>query len=173
MQNFTPNFLSNSKPVLTGQDYATPTITLPIDNFFEEPSIDEIEQLTYQKINALRSKSLKWNPKMGALARNHSEDMVARNFFDHVNPSGQDVADRASKAGISYAIIGENISQIPTGNVVGCGGVYTVEEIAQCAVDGWGDSPGHYANIMEKQFSETGVGVAQKDSAYYFTQVFR
>lgn len=144
-----------------------------IQESFKEPSIDEIEQLTYQKINQLRGRQLKWNSKLGKIAREHSEDMVTRNFFDHENPSGLNIEDRAMKAGISYAIIGENISQMPTGNVEGCGSVYTAEEIATCAVDGWRNSPGHYANIMERRFSETGVGVAKSGSIYYLTQDFR
>jgi uncharacterized protein YkwD len=69
--------------------------------------------------------------------------------------------------------IGENISQIPTGSVVGCGSVRTDEDIANCAVQGWKESPGHYANMINTQYSEIGVGVGESGGTFYLTQDFR
>lgn len=148
----------------------------------KEPDISTIEQLTFQKVNAIRGSNLKWNSQLASIARSHSEDMASRNFFDHDNPDGDGPTERAKKAGIQTEIdkgayiavgIGENISMVPTGNVIGCGSVYTEEEIADCAAEGWRDSPGHYANIIDREYTETGMGVGVSGSTYYLTQTFR
>ena len=58
-------------------------------------------------------------------------------------------------------------------NVSSCGDTRRAEAIAECVVEGWKNSPGHYANMIG-DFVELGVGVAfTKDSVAYFTQVFR
>ena len=46
---------------------------------------------------------------------------------------------------------------------------------AETAVQGWLDSPGHCATLMEPRFTETGVAFALapgKNPAVYWTQVF-
>ena len=70
--------------------------------------------------------------------------------------------------------IAENIGQVPWfENVNGCGDTRSAEVISDCVVEGWRNSPGHYANMIG-DFEELGVGVAfTKDSIAYFTQVFR
>ncbi len=45
-----------------------------------------------------------------SLAQNHSNDMLARNFFGHVNPSGLGPQERAQRANLTYGI-GENAAK--------------------------------------------------------------
>jgi uncharacterized protein YkwD len=41
------------------------------------------------------------------------------------------------------------------------------------AVEGWMSSPGHRANILSEEYSESGIGIAiDGRGAVYFTQVF-
>ncbi len=95
------------------------------------------------------------------VARAHSQDMVARDFFAHDNPDGQTPFDRMRAAGVTYTSAAENIAWNDFPNP------------ADVAVDGWMDSPGHHANIMTSGFGRTGMGVARNTAgAYYFTQVF-
>jgi uncharacterized protein YkwD len=95
------------------------------------------------------------------VARVHSEDMVARDFFNHDNPDGESPFDRAAEAGIVYRRYGENIAWNNFSNPV------------NTAVTGWMNSPGHRANIMDASFTHTGMGVAHDGAGgYYFTQVF-
>ncbi len=96
-----------------------------------------------------------------AAARCHSQDMGRRNFFDHVNPTGEDPFDRIAEEGYTAMPQGENIAA----------GQGSPREV----VDGWMDSPGHCVNIMEGGFQAIGVGFADVPrGAYrtYWTQTF-
>ena len=44
-------------------------------------------------------------------ARRHSRDMDARQFFDHVNPDGEDPEDRIRRAGYEFGVVGESIAR--------------------------------------------------------------
>jgi len=96
------------------------------------------------------------------VARAHSQDMVRRMFFDHVNPDGLNPADRVQAAGIPYTSVGENIAWN-----------YGYADPGQTAVDWWMNSSGHRANILNGGYTHSGVGVAQRlDGAWFFTQLF-
>jgi uncharacterized protein YkwD len=97
---------------------------------------------------------LDWNGDVGAVAQAHSEDMVARDYFDHVNPDGDSPFDRLRDAGISYSAAAENIA-------------YGYSS-ADAVLAGWLASPGHRANIENCSLTEHGVGL--RDS--YWTHVF-
>lgn len=161
-------------------------ITFPTSTYEPSANIDlsisKIEQIIFERTNQLRSTSLNWSNGLVDLARNHSQDMIIRHFFEHTNPDGDGPTERAKKAGIdteiqrggyTYIGIGENISETPTGDVIGCGNVYTEEQIANCAMEGWINSPGHHANLVNTDYTEIGVGVASDGSTYYLTQDFR
>ncbi len=49
---------------------------------------------------------------------------------------------------------------------------YTDEEVVSAAVEGWMNSPGHRANILNKQYNQTGVGIAKIGDYFIITQVF-
>ena len=124
-----------------------------------------MEDNAHTDINTERtSRSLSALPMTEALrlvARAHSEDMAARDFFAHTNPDGDDPFERMGNANISFQTAGENIFWNNFPDPVGT------------AVDGWMKSDGHRANILEEGFTHTGMGVAGDPVAgYYFTQVF-
>lgn len=127
--------------------------------------------------------ALAWDASLAAIARAHSTDMAEHAFFSHTNPAGQDPTARAVAAGYSvrrdlgglrYSIgIGENISKMPTGNVVGHGYVSNdPESIARATVQAWMDSPGHRENILNAQYARIGIGVAYDGTYYLGTQDF-
>lgn len=102
------------------------------------------------------------NETLREVARAHSQDMIDRNFFDHVNPDGDHVGDRLADAGVTYAMAGENIAWNQG-----------FADPVAVSVEGWMNSPGHRANILRSEFTHTGIGIAvTSDDAYYFTQVF-
>jgi uncharacterized protein YkwD len=85
--------------------------------------------------------------------------MVRRGFFAHENPDGKQVWDRAVAAGYAYRKVAENIAA----------GQRTAEEV----VRGWMESPGHRANILDRDLTQIGVGRAEGGSYdVYWTQVF-
>ncbi|MCP9491221.1 MAG: CAP domain-containing protein [Solirubrobacteraceae bacterium MAG38_C4-C5] len=83
--------------------------------------------------------------RLTAAAQGHAEDEVRRGFFDHTNPDGCDPSCRAAAAGYP-AGAGENI--------------YSGPETAAEAVDGWMESTGHRANILEPGYRTIGAGGA-------------
>jgi uncharacterized protein YkwD len=130
------------------------------------------------KTNAIRRANgltdLTQNDEMDQLAVLHSENMITFNFFDHVDHENKSPSNRADDLNFAWSRIAENIGKVPWfQNVTSCGDTRSVEAISECVVEGWKNSPGHYANMIG-DFEELGVGVAfTKDSIAYFTQVFR
>jgi len=151
--------------------------------------ITQTEQAIFKYTNEERIAQgvspLKIDNKLSDIARMHSEDMVTNNFFDHINLKGEDSTARAQRVGYnvtkplggeSYQIgIGENIGQMPTGNVEGMGYISNnSDSIARAQVDSWMNSPGHRANILDPQYNVIGVGVAYDGHLYYIsTQDFK
>jgi uncharacterized protein YkwD len=81
--------------------------------------------------------------RLGAAARGHSADMVARGFFSHTSPDGGTPSDRARAAGYPGGA-GENIAASGRGTAIS---VFAA----------WRGSPGHNANILGSYVS-TGIG---------------
>ncbi|MFD8013761.1 CAP domain-containing protein [Streptomyces sp. NPDC058955] len=112
-------------------------------------------------VNAERAKAgcgpLTANATLTSAAQGHSDDMAARDFFDHTNPDGDGPGERVTAAGYPWTTYGENIAK----------GQTTPEQV----MDAWMNSPGHRANILNCDFKEIGVGI-HTDGGPYWTQVF-
>ncbi|MGW3666508.1 sigma-70 family RNA polymerase sigma factor [Streptomyces sp. NPDC005141] len=88
----------------------------------------------------------------------HSEDMAARDFFDHSNPDGADPGDRITAAGYRWSTYGENIAM--------------GQQTPQAVMESWMNSPGHRANILNCSFKNIGVGVHKGSGGPWWTQDF-
>lgn len=75
-------------------------------------------------------------------------DMFAKQYFEHVSPTGVGPAELAKAVGYSYVIVGENLA---LGDFAGDFGVVTA----------WMNSPGHRANILNTHYQEIGVAVGK------------
>jgi len=118
--------------------------------------------------------------KIRQIARSHSEDMAARDYYAHTSPEGLGATDRGWKAGYncrkdygSYYTEGlaENIHALwlKTGTVT----VWrTLEGLAQRAVKDWMESKEHVRNILKASFDRTGVGATLGNGKVFFTQNF-
>jgi len=159
------------------------SITTATDNADLNSEIDSslqqiITQKIFEKTNAIRTSrglsELTQNDDMDQLAQLHSNNMVEHNFYDHVDHQGKSPSQRADDLNFEWRRIAENIAQVPWHeNVLKCGNTRSAESISECVVEGWRNSPGHYANMIG-EFDQLGVGVAfTNDSIAYFTQVFR
>lgn len=128
---------------------------------------------------------LKLNKKLTEIARSHSLDMAKRNYTSHITPEGLDPNKRAEKSGFSIIKktkngirkgIGENIYE--TQAIMETDGVikYYLEDIdvvVKKAIDGWLKSEGHRKNILNPDYTQTGIGVAiSKDKKIKITQIF-
>ncbi len=109
-------------------------------------------------INAERSANsipaLTHSLDLSYVAQLHAEDMVARNFLEHINPDGHDHFWRVTNAGIAYIGLGENVSA----------GFFN----AKSAHDAFMLSPAHRDNILRMEAQEVGVGLTYGTSANDF-----
>ena len=78
--------------------------------------------------------------------------------FSHTRPDGRDCFTAFDENGVDYMAAGENIAMGYTD--------------AQDVMDGWMNSPGHRANILDPDFNHIGVGYYVVDGYAYWVQVF-
>ncbi|MFF1909335.1 CAP domain-containing protein [Kitasatospora sp. NPDC058218] len=98
------------------------------------------------------------DPRLAAAAQGHSEDMAARNYFDHASPEGRHADYRIEATGYRWSSWGENIAR--------------GQKDPAAVMDAWMNSPGHRANILNCSFKEIGVGVKTGSGGPWWTQVF-
>jgi uncharacterized protein YkwD len=146
--------------------------------------ITDLEQRIAALINLQRQENgvnaLALDPGLSKIARDHSQDMVNRGFFSHVDPDGKAPRDRLRLAGYTCSkMSGENIYQNNLYSRVTTRGnerTYdwnSPEQIADSTVNGWMASSGHRQNILQKLYSRTGLGAAIAPNGQVFiTQVF-
>lgn len=102
---------------------------------------------------------LQWDDRVKETAREHSADMAANNYFNHVNLEGQSPFDRMSEDEIAFSYAGENLAY----------GQFS----AIYAHEGLMNSLGHRKNILKAEFELLGVGVAfNTEMQPYFTENF-
>lgn len=78
------------------------------------------------------------------------DDMLDRQYFEHVSPQGISVADIVRDAGYQFEIVAENLA---------LGDFGTDQKLVQA----WMNSPTHRANILNPRFTEIGVAAANGD----------
>ncbi len=108
--------------------------------------------------------ALALDTQLSAISREHSADMAAKKYFDHVSPSGCSSACRAGAAGYSYTSLGENIYLF-------WGQTLTPELAAQKIVLGWMNSAGHRANILGN-YTKSGIGIYAEGTSVYATAMY-
>ena len=145
--------------------------------------VSDLEQKINVLINSERQarnmKALVLDDHLSQIARAHSQDMVKRAFFSHVNPDVKAPRDRIRSAGYSCPkTVGENIFQnnlYSRVTITGDRKTYewnSLDEIATSTVQGWMSSSGHRHNILSGSYLRTGVGVAIAGEKVHITQVF-
>lgn len=96
---------------------------------------------------------MKANADLERAGEEHTAELVTDDYFAHVTPSGYTPVDRIRATGyipsseVGY-VIGENLAW----------GTLSLSTPASI-VAAWVASPGHLANILEAQYTETGIGV--------------
>jgi len=83
-------------------------------------------------------------------------DMFAKQYFDHVSPDGVAPAELVLSVGYNYRYTGENLAM----------GDFTDEK---ALVDAWMASPGHRANILNKNYTEIGVSAGLNNILNHYT----
>ncbi|MDD5068400.1 MAG: CAP domain-containing protein [Candidatus Pacebacteria bacterium] len=91
---------------------------------------------------------LKENALLDADAQKKMQDMFAKQYFEHVSPSGVGPGDLAKSVGYDYIIVGENLA---LGNF----------KDDATLIAAWMASPGHKENILQPKYKEIGVAVGK------------
>ena len=111
-------------------------------------------------VNIERSKaglsSLTTNATLKAAADKRAQE--TKTSFSHTRPNGSKFSTVLQEYGISYRTAGENIAY----------GQRSPQEV----VNGWMNSPGHRANILNGSFGKIGIGVYQSGGVIYWSQLF-
>jgi uncharacterized protein YkwD len=104
---------------------------------------------------------LKPHPTLFKVARAHSANMARQQKMEHVL-DGKKPADRVEAAGYNWGKVTENLIVADQVDI-------PLEKI----VKGWMDSETHRKNLLGKDVTETGLGIATNAKGeIYFTQVF-
>lgn len=129
------------------------------------PQADYFAQESIALVNQARTQAgltrLTEDPVLGRVALAYSQRMANENFYGHVDPQGKQVSDRIAAAGYLAQMSAENIAR--------------GQPDPATVVEGWLNSPGHRANIMNPQLRAIGAGYAFTPTppySHYWTHVF-
>lgn len=99
-------------------------------------------------VNQERSKAglqpLTLSEKLTNIAYTKAKDMADKGYFSHNSPTYGSPFDMLKQFGVSYSYAGENIAA----------GQKSAEEV----MNSWMNSSGHKANILNKNYTQLGVG---------------
>ena len=129
----------------------TDPIVIGGDAGFVDDTPGEFDDMTFLAlVNVERGNAsvqpVVYNDLLTEAAQGHADDMVARNYIDHVNPEGQGPGERVAETGYAFDTVWENIFWGST------------KETA--AIQTWMDSEdGHREALLAAEAQEIGVGV--------------
>lgn len=143
--------ISNPNLIYPGQKLNIPAMDATVTSY---------EQEVVGLINEIRAQyglpALKVNWELSRVARYKSQDMADKGYFSHTSPTYGSPFQMIKSFGLSYRTAGENIAK-------GYG-------TPQAVVDGWMNSSGHRANILNASFTRIGVGYSADGN--HWTQMF-
>ena len=120
------------------------------------------EQQMLSLVNQERAKAglpgLQADLNIVKVARLKAKDMINLNYFDHTSPTYGSPFDMLKQFGIAYGYAGENLAGAPD---------------VQRAHENLMNSPGHRANILNKNYNKVGIGIVDGGSyGKMFVQMF-
>lgn len=125
-----------------------------------DSSVTAYEQEVIRLVNEIRGNNglgaLTYDWELGRVARYKSQDMKDNKYFAHNSPVYGTPFQMIKNFGISYRSAAENIAK----------GYAT----PQAVVNGWMNSSGHRANILNPSYTHIGAGYVSGGN--YWTQMF-
>jgi uncharacterized protein YkwD len=101
------------------------------------------------------------NDTLERAALAHSRDLASHSTLSHTGSDGSTPADRATRAGYRWRVVGENVAAGPM----------SADEVT----NGWIASPNHCVNIMDPRFTEMAAAFTvdpKSKSVIYWAQMF-
>lgn len=143
--------IKNYDLIYPGQIIQIPTV---------DTSVTAYEQEVIRLVNEIRAenglKPLTYDWELSRVARIKSQDMKDNRYFSHTSPVYGSPFQMIRSFGISFRSAGENIAK----------GYSTPRAV----VNGWMNSSGHRANILNAGYTHIGVGYVSGGN--YWTQMF-
>lgn len=167
-------YFQNSAPQAPTTESATDSSSMEhfvINQPFSQP--DEVDEQLLRDTILQLTNELRSSLDVGTLIQNNTLQQAAdiralesAQSFSHTRPDGSDFYTVLNEEGLSYTyqITGENLALA----------TYHLDDVgmAEFLFDGWVESPGHYQNMIEADFSELGVGVYYDGDILYLVQIF-
>lgn len=146
-------------PVEETPDVQEPETQEPENGEENEAALSYAEQVV-KLVNAERAKAglsaLEMKTDITAAANVRAKEI--RQVFSHTRPDGRSFSSALKEQGVSFRGSGENIAW----------GQKTPEQV----MNGWMNSDGHRANILNPNYKNIGVGFYQENGVNYWVQLF-
>lgn len=136
--------------------YPGDVITIPEKDQTAESFAAEVVRLVNERRAANGLSALQTNWELARVAQYKAQDMRDNRYFSHTSPTYGSPFDMMKGFGIRYRYAAENIAQGYTS--------------PSAVVEGWMNSPGHRANILNANYTTTGVGYSTP--GHYWSQMF-
>lgn len=141
----------------------TPPAPAPTEQTTAPSPSGSYEKQVVDLVNQERQKAglapLKENAALSNVAETKAKDLRDNNYFSHTSPVYGSPFDMMKQFGIKYTAAGENIAK--------------GQRDPQTVMNGWMNSEGHRANILNSNFTEIGVGyVTDSNGNTYWVQMF-
>jgi len=106
---------------------------------------------------------LKWSDDLADVGYYYCQRMCDEIFFDHSDPEGRTMESRLQEAGVFYVKAGENLAR---------GSSLLPSRAMAMFMNEPPCEPNHRANVLDKDFTHTGVGAYFCGSKVIYTQLF-
>ena len=150
--------LKSANPQIQNFDLIYPGQAINIPTL--DSGVTSYEQEVIRLVNEIRAenglKALTYDWELSRVARYKSQDMKDNKYFSHTSPVYGTPFQMIKNFGLTYRSAGENIAK----------GYST----PQAVVNGWMNSSGHRANILNANYTHIGVGYVAGGN--YWTQMF-
>jgi uncharacterized protein YkwD len=117
---------------------------------------EEAERQLFESINRERVSQglsrLKWDDALANAARQHAETIAAQNTLSHQLPGEPSLPGRATRAGVQFISLSENVAQGASAANIG---------------EQWMRSPNHRANVLDADVDAVGIGVAERNGMFF------
>ncbi len=146
--------VKNPDLIYPGQVLSIPIVSQTVTSY-EGQVVALCNQIRRQ--NGLPALSQNW--QLERMARIKSQDMRDKHYFSHQSPTYGSPFTMMKSFGINFTYAGENIA--------------AGQPNPKSVVNSWMTSPGHRANILNKNFTQIGVGYAAGGTyGTYWTEDF-
>lgn len=154
--NYHPHILHTKRIVLYGGVgllvkgiVVLAVLAVPLGAFMAEDALEAQSVQIISLTNDLRvqqgAQPLSVVRALSSSSRGKARDMAGNQYFNHSGPDGQRLTSWIRREGYDYDVVGENLAM----------GFFSAEQV----VGAWTKSGTHYANLVDKDFKDIGVGV--------------